>query len=55
MSSLSIHRRRKNKISFNNKVEMREAPEPLIGEQVREQFQCFEQKFWENDKKEETM
>ena len=43
MSSLSIHRRRKNKISFNNKVEMKEAPEPLTGEQVREQFQCFEQ------------
>jgi hypothetical protein len=43
MSSPSKHRWCRNKISFNNKVETREAPEPLIGEQVREQFQYVEQ------------
>ena len=43
MSSPSKHRWRRNKISFNNKVELRETPEPLTGEQVREQFQYVEE------------
>jgi hypothetical protein len=34
---------RRNKISFNNKVELREAPVPLIGEQVLEQYDTFSQ------------
>jgi hypothetical protein len=38
------HPWRNNKVSFNNKVETREAPTPLTGEQVLdEQFQSFEQ------------
>jgi len=33
----------RNKVSFNNKVETREAPVPLTGAQVFEQFESFEQ------------
>jgi hypothetical protein len=32
-----------NTVSFNNKVETREAPEPLSGAQVLEQYDIFEQ------------
>jgi len=37
------HPWRNNKVSFNNKVETREAPVPLTGAQVFEQFESFEQ------------
>jgi len=37
------HPWRNNKVSFNNKVETREAPVPLTGAQVLEQFESFEQ------------
>jgi hypothetical protein len=43
MSSPLKHRWRRNKISFNNKVETRVAPQPLTGVQVKEQFECFDQ------------
>ena len=39
----SEHRWRRNKASFNNKVEHREAPVPLSGEQVLQQYESFEQ------------
>ena len=39
----SEHRWRRNKVSFNNKVEHREAPVPLSGEQVLQQYESFEQ------------
>ncbi|RLM66420.1 uncharacterized protein C2845_PM16G03270 [Panicum miliaceum] len=46
------HRWRRNKRSFNNKTEMREAPQPLSGEQVRQQYESFEQpKFGTTTKK----
>jgi hypothetical protein len=32
-----------NTVSFNNKVETREAPEPLSGTQLLEQYSTFEQ------------
>lgn len=37
------HPWRNNAVSFNNKVETREAPEPLSGAQVLEQYSTFEQ------------
>jgi hypothetical protein len=37
------HPWRNNTVSFNNKVETREAPEPLSGAQVLEQYSTFEQ------------
>ena len=37
------HPWRRNKISFNNHVETREAPVPLTGEQVLEQYESFDQ------------
>jgi hypothetical protein len=37
------HQWRNNTVSFNNKVETREAPEPLFGPQVLEQYSTFEQ------------
>ena len=37
------HRWRKNKTSFNNKVEIREPPVPLSGEGVLQQHESFEQ------------
>jgi hypothetical protein len=37
------HPGRNNAVSFNNKVETREAPEPLSGAQVLEQYSTFEQ------------
>ena len=37
------HRWRRNKKSFNNKAEMREAPVPLTGPQVLQQYESFEQ------------
>ena len=37
------HPLRRNKISFNNKVELREALVPLTGEQVLEQYDTFDQ------------
>jgi hypothetical protein len=37
------HPWRNNTVSFNNKVEIREAPEPLSGAQVLEQYSTFEQ------------
>ena len=37
------HPWRNNKVSFNNKFEIREAPVPLTGAQVLEQFESFEQ------------
>ena len=40
---LSYHKWRRNKISFNNKVETRAAPVPLTGAQVLQQYQSFEQ------------
>jgi hypothetical protein len=39
----SDHPWRKNKVSFNNKVETREAPVPLTGAQILEEFESFEQ------------
>ena len=39
----SDHPWRNNKVSFNNKVEAKEAPVPLTGAQVLEQFESFEQ------------
>ena len=39
----SDHRWRRNKVSFNNMVEMREPPVPLSGEQVLQQYESFEQ------------
>ncbi|KAL6637481.1 hypothetical protein ACP70R_025053 [Stipagrostis hirtigluma subsp. patula] len=39
----SNHRWRRNKRSFNNSVETREAPVPLTGEQVLQQYESFEQ------------
>ena len=39
----SEHRWRRNKASFNNKVEHREAPVLLSGEQVLQQYESFEQ------------
>jgi hypothetical protein len=39
----SDHPWRMNKISFNNKVETREAPVPLSGQQVLEQYETFDQ------------
>ncbi|XP_040384294.1 uncharacterized protein LOC121056698 [Oryza brachyantha] len=37
------HRWRRNKVSFNNKVETRDAPMPLTGEEVLKQYESFEQ------------
>jgi len=37
------HRWRRNKNNFNNKSEMREAPVPLTGAQVIQQYESFEQ------------
>jgi hypothetical protein len=37
------HPWRNNAVSFNNKVETREAPEPLSGAEVLEQYSTFEQ------------
>lgn len=37
------HKWRRNKVSFNNKVETREPPVPLTGEQVLQQYESFEQ------------
>jgi hypothetical protein len=37
------HPWRKNAFSFNNKVETSEAPKPLSGAQVLEQYSTFEQ------------
>jgi hypothetical protein len=37
------HKWRRNKVSFNNKVETREPPVPLTGAQVLQQYECFEQ------------
>jgi hypothetical protein len=37
------HPWRNNTVSFNNKVETREAPEPLSSAQVLEQYSTFEQ------------
>ena len=37
------HRWRRNKSSFNNKVETREAPVPLTNEEVLQQYDSFEQ------------
>ena len=39
----SEHRWRRNKVSFNNDVEHGEAPVPLSGEQVLQQYKSFEQ------------
>jgi hypothetical protein len=39
----SDHRWRTNKVSFNDEEEMREAPVPLSGEGVLQQYGCFEQ------------
>jgi hypothetical protein len=36
------HPWRNNAVSFNNKVETREAPEPLSGAQVLEQYSTFQ-------------
>jgi hypothetical protein len=36
------HRWRQNKVLFNNKTELREAPEPLTGEQVVQQHESIE-------------
>jgi hypothetical protein len=35
---LTNHKWRRDKVSFNNKVEIRDAPVPLSGEQVVEQY-----------------
>jgi hypothetical protein len=46
------HRWRRSKISFNNMTEMREAPVPLTGDQVLQQYESFEQpKFGTTSKK----
>jgi hypothetical protein len=37
------HKWRRNKVSFNNKAEMREAPVPLSGEQVLRDYESFQQ------------
>jgi hypothetical protein len=37
------HPWRNNTVSFNNKVETRDAPEPLSGAQVLEKYSTFEQ------------
>jgi len=37
------HKWRKNKVSFNNKTEYREAPQPLTGEQVLQHYDSFDQ------------
>jgi hypothetical protein len=37
------HPWRNSTVSFNNKVETREAPEPLSGAQVLEKYSTFEQ------------
>jgi len=39
----SNHAWHQNKVSFNNKVETKEAPVPLTGAQVLEQYESFEQ------------
>jgi hypothetical protein len=39
----SDHKWRRNKVSFNNKVETREPPVPLTGAQVLQQYESFEQ------------
>jgi hypothetical protein len=39
----SNHPWRRNKVSFNNKVETRDTPKPLTGEEVLQQYQSFEQ------------
>ena len=39
----SDHPWRMNKVSFNNEVETREAPVPLSGQQVLEQYETFDQ------------
>ena len=39
----SNHKWRRNNISFNNKVETRDAPVPLTGAQVLQQYESFEQ------------
>ena len=39
----SYHRWRKNKVSFNNKVEMRGPPVALNGDEVLKQYESFEQ------------
>ena len=50
------HRWRKNKTSFNNMTEMREAPVPLTGAQVLQQYESFEQpKFGTATKKRKNM
>jgi len=35
------HKWRRNKVSFNNKAETREAPVPLSGEQVKQYYESF--------------
>jgi hypothetical protein len=37
------HKWRRNKVSFDNKVEIREAPVPLRGEQVKQDYESFQQ------------
>ena len=39
----SEHKWRRNKVSFNNKMENRESPKPLTGKQVLQQYESFEQ------------
>jgi hypothetical protein len=46
------HKWRRNKVSFNNKTEYREAPQPLTGEQVLQHYDSFDQvKFSPESKK----
>ena len=45
------HKWRRNKVSFNNKAETREAPVPLSGEQVKQDYESFQQVIFEKDSK----
>ena len=45
------HKWRRNKVSFNNKAETREGPVPLSGEQVKQDYESFEQVIFGKDSK----
>ena len=45
------HKWRRNMVSFNNKAETREGPVPLSGEQVKQDYESFEQVIFRKDSK----
>ena len=45
------HKWQRNKVSFNNKAETRKGPVPLSGEQVKQDYESFEQVIFGKDSK----